>query len=311
MSPSAIAAWHSRRSNFVKRYFEEEEMVKTKAMEAGTMIHRLIEGGMMEAKCRYDETEKELRVHLTDDVDFMGYPDSHTSEAKDSVAKFVDYKSGKANHWEDKLPTDMKMRATAWLVWKETGEPDEVVGQVEYIPTTWNPEAEEVQPIEGAESEVVSYTYTASELEGFTDVIMKSIEDVNEFYEKWQESSDQFVEESDVKEYENLRAKKDEFVEDIDTKIDDVQSRIESQMKFGGITTYRGEGGTYSLRSYESYDHPDELTVHYDGEELTLKEAKKRKKGLKDAIKVAKKNYERITEPESVKESISFYRKKD
>jgi len=309
MSPSALAAWHNSRSSFVKRYFEKEEGFTSKAMEAGKAIHKLIEAGMMDAKCQYDMNEQELRVEL-ETVDFMGYPDSFTKKPEKSVARFVDYKSGKANNWEDKLPTDIKMRATAWLVWNETGKPDTVVGEVEYIPTTWNPDAKEVIPIEGAETEVMEYKYEADELEAFTDVIEKAIEDVNDFYEKWGDQSEDFISQDDVNEYESLRAEKDKINEDLDQKIGDVQERIETQMKFGGLSTYRGEGGTYSLRTYPSYEYPEELKVRFDGEEMKLREAQELQSNIKDAIKASKKNYELATEPESVKESLSFRKKR-
>jgi gas vesicle protein len=316
MSPSSLASWNNSRSSFIKNYFEKAERVTTKAMEAGTMIHRLIEGGMMEAKRKYDINEGEVRVEMEGDVemdgdvDFMGFPDSYTEEPIDGQARFVDYKSGKANNWEDKLPTDIKMRATAWLVWHMNDFPEEVVGEIEYIATTWDPAAKEVVPVEGAESEVIEYTYTKGELESFTEVIKKSVKDVNEFYEKWQDSSEDFINQDDISEYENLRSSKDKYNEEIDEEIDEVQEKIENQMKFGGISTYRGEGGTYSLREYTTYAYPEELKVNYDGEELARPEAKKMLKELKDAIKTAEKNYELASEPDTVKESISFRKKK-
>ena len=139
MSPSALDQWFRQRSAFVGSYFEEKDRVDTKAMQAGRQIHRLIEGGMIPAKCSYAINEQEIKVRVPGtDFYFMGIPDSRTESKDGNESMFVDYKSGKANEWKEKLPTDIKMKATAWLVWQEGGESAEVVkGAIEFIQTTW------------------------------------------------------------------------------------------------------------------------------------------------------------------------------
>ena len=209
MSPSALAQWLGSRGSFVRSYFAEERGPETKAMTAGTEIHALVEAGIIKAKHVYQNNEIEVKVQVPGtDYYFLGRPDSY--EIDGEVARFVDYKSGKANGWDEKLPTDIKMRATAWLVWRSLGEPKQVHGFVEFIQTTWDPEQKKVVPIDGKETEVASIVYTAKELKAFTRVITTAMDDVNAFYEKWKESTGDFVNKADVERSVELRKAIDE-----------------------------------------------------------------------------------------------------
>ena len=303
MSPSALDNWKNSKSSFVKSYFEKDKTPETASMKAGTRIHRLIEAGMIEAKHVFDKSEEEIYIPVKDEIDFMGRPDSRTSEAVDGVAYFVDYKSGKANDWKDKLPKDIKMRATAWLVWKATGEPQKVVGYIEYIATTWDPTTKEIVPIEGIPTESIEQVYTADELKDFTTVISKAIDDVNEFYEKWKESTDAFVSEKDCDRYAELQAQMDV----IELEMGEIKERIMSQMEFGGLLNHKTPIGTFYITEKKTYEYPSSLKVNYLDMGLVLDDAEE----IATCVKTAKKNYELINEPKTTSKSIGFRKAKE
>lgn len=300
MSPSAFDQWHRQRSAFVGSYFEQKERVQTKAMEAGTQIHRLIEAGLIKAKCVYDVGEEQIKVQVPGtEFYFLGIPDSHMKDG----SKFVDYKSGKANDWKEKLPTDLKMKATAWLVWMQCGQPEKIEGAIEFIQTTWDPDAKRVVPIDDKETELIEITYHAEDLKAFTKVIADTMNEVNEVYEKWQSKTDAFVSREDIERYEALHLKKAALEEEMD----DVKERIKTQMEFGGMLNFKSELGTFYITERSTYDYPETLPVKVGAEEYTLAEAEE----VESATKAAKKNYELITEPVSQSSSVGFRPKKE
>lgn len=301
MSPSALANWINSPSAFIKSYFLEEKGPETKAMSMGTKIHALIEGGMIKARHAYDTNEQELKFEVAPGTGlyFMGKPDSFEHEQVGGAAMFVDYKSGKANAWAEKLPTDVKMRATAWLVWKATGEPNYVMGYIEYIETVWNPDAHDIELVEGKETEVIKIQYTRAEMESFTDAILKAMRDVNDFYEKWLKSSGDFVNSNDIEQALRMRA----GIAALEKSLAEIEDRIASQMEFGGEETHKVEGGTYYFRKTEKFEYPPELEFLLDGSELvTLEKAERVAAG----VKAAKQNYELVNVPVEVKKTISF-----
>jgi hypothetical protein len=308
MSPSAFDQWHRQRSAFVGSYFEEKERVQTKAMEAGTQIHRLIEAGLIPAKCVYDVAEEVLKVKVPGtEFYFLGVPDSRVAPKPGAVVKFVDYKSGKANDWKDKLPTDLKMKATAWLVWMASGGaeegPEEIYGAIEFIQTTWDPENRQVVALEGKETEVIEITYTAEELKAFTQVIAETMHEVNKVYEKWLEQTDAFVNKADIEKYEALNVK----AEALKAEMDDLKDRIKDQMQFGGLLNYKSEAGTFYLTEKSTYSYPPNLKVNYLDMGLVLEDVE----AIEGATKTAKKNYELMNDPVSVSQSIGFRAKKE
>lgn len=309
MSPSALAQWLNSRGAFVRSYFAEERGPETAAMTAGTEIHALVEAGIIPAKHVYQHGEAELKVEVPGtSFYFLGRPDSyerHWSGKKEGegepadTAYFVDYKSGKANGWDEKLPADIKMRATAWLVWRATGEPDKVCGFVEFIQTTWDPDQKKVVPMEGRDTEVTSIVYTADELRAFTKVIAKAMEDVNAFYEKWKESTGDFVSNGDVTRYAELKAE----IATRETELDEVAERILGQMDFGGEENHKTPVGTFFVKTTKTYEYPAEMPFLLDGEEpYTLAKAER----VASGVSAAKANYNLTNEPSSIKRSVQF-----
>lgn len=306
MSPSAMSAWLGSRSSFIKSYFKGEKGPETKAMAFGTKVHALIEGGMLKATQVYDNNEKELRFEVEEGsgLYFFGKPDSYSGrlETEDySAAEFVDYKSGKNNGWEEKLPTDVKMLATAWLVWMATGKPDEVLGYIEFIETVWNPDAHDVEVVEGTDTVVMGRKYSRAELENFTKAILKAMGDVNKFYEKWQQSSGEFVRSSDIEDALRIREK----IAKLEEELEEVEGLIASQMEFGGEENHAIEGkrGTYYFKTTDAWDYPPELPFLLDGTEaFTLGKAER----VASGAKAVKKNYELVTEPATTKRTLAF-----
>lgn len=299
MSPSAISQWMNGRSQFIRTYFAGEKSPTTSAMRGGTEIHALIEAGLIKARHVYAYSEIEVKVQVPGtEFWFLGRPDSHSKKTTldgKKVAYFVDYKSGKANGWDEKLPTDIKMRATAWLVWMAAGQPDLVYGYIEFIQTTWDPEQKKVVPLEGKETEVTGITYTADEMEAFSKVIANTMRDVNDYYEKWKLSTGEFVNPSDVARYAQVKneiAIKEE-------ELNDIAERILIQMEFGGEEQHKTPLGTFYITEKSVYEYPADLAVTPT---MTLDAVDQ----LTAVAKAAKKNYELSNEPKEVKRSIGF-----
>jgi hypothetical protein len=297
-SPSALEAWIHNRSYFVRSYFEGEKSPETAAMAGGKKIHMLIEAGLIQAQNVYDLHEQEIRIPIGEGIEFMGIPDSREAKAKKGEIHFVDYKTGKANSWAEKLPSDVKMRATAWLVWKAAGEPAKVHGHIEFIQTTWDAAAKEVVPIEDAKSETISITYTAGELEEFGKAILKAVQEVNAFYEKWKEKTDVFINREDVARYAELKTQ----IAKLEKDVEEVADRVFQQMEFGGISSLPTDLGTVYITERKTYEYPLELDFKVGKKKYTIEEAAE----VDAAAKAAKKNYEMIAEPKETKRSIGF-----
>lgn len=298
MSPSALDSWHNSRSNFIKSYFEGIRTPDTPAMIAGKKVHTLIEAGIVPAKKVYDLHEVKIEIKIKEGYVFLGIPDSRGERMQKGVVEFVDYKTGKANAWKEKLPVDIKMRATAWLVWKATGEPKKVIGHIEYIPTEWDSVAKEVVPIADAESEIISLTYTAEELQDFTKIIVDSMDEVNEEYDKWLESTGQFINKEDLERYVELRKAKDE----LEVLLKDVGDRLMSQMEFGAKKTHQTPFGTLFITERKTYEYPKGLRINYLDMGLTIEDAE----AITMASKAAQKNYELTADPKTTSKSMGF-----
>lgn len=298
ISPSALSQWFNQRSAFVRSYFEGEKTPETASMRTGTKVHRMIEMGLIPAKCVYDKGEETLTVELGDGVKALGVPDSYTSEVVNDIASFVDYKTGKENGWKEKLPTDIKMKMTAWLVWNKTGKPTQVTGAIEYIATEWNQTEKMVVPIEGRETEVIAITYNYKELEAFTQVIIKAITEINEFYEKWLKKDASAINQKDIDAYIELKQAKDTA----EVAMKEIGQRILEQMEFGGIASHKVAGGSFYTITKKAWDYPENLPIEVAGETVTLQYAEE----VSAATKVAMKNYELATEPKTETTSIGF-----
>lgn len=307
ISPSALAAWHHQRSMFVRSYFMGEKTPETAAMKAGKRIHALIEGGFLTPKHRYPHREQELVFTLTrKNVQVLGIPDSHEADVTDGVVQFVDYKTGKENGWDaSTLASDLKMKATAWLVLHkarlEGHEPETVVGHIEFFHTEWDAETKELVVKEG-ESIVVSCAYSAAELDKFTDFIEKTIDQVNEEYPKFLASSSEFVSEEDMAAYAMLEAQK----RDIEMRQEEIRERLAEQLAFGNKRNIESPFGTFYFTERKKYEYPKTLKVNYLDMGLTLEDAE----AVAAATAAAKKAYEQETEPVSVTRSLSFKPKK-
>ena len=302
-SPSALDNWLNSKASFIKNYFAGEKGPETKAMTAGTQIHALVEAGVFKAQKVFDRNEHKLLINVNEMFKFLGVPDSYTSKTMEdenagSYAEFVDYKSGKSNGWVEKLPTDIKMKATAWLVWKDTGCPDMVFGHIEYIQTMYDPETRTVVPVEGKETEVISITYTREELEAFTKVIEREMSAVNEEYERWKSSTGEFVNQQDVERYVALRNE----IEQKEVELEEIGNRIQQQMEFGGEEHHKTSFGTFSMKCTKTYEYPMTLKINYLDMGLMLDDADQ----IAAAAKAAKKNFELVNDPVSTTRKVQF-----
>ena len=301
ISPSALDNWVNSRSQFIRSYFAGIKTPETASMKTGKQIHALIEGGLLEVKNKFSQNEETLDF-LVGEYKVLGIPDSFGSD-EDGTIMFVDYKTGKENTWDNnKLASDLKMKTTAWLIFKNAGSPSKVVGHIEYIPTRWNEATREIEPTGGESVVSASITYTAEELEAFTAVILKTIAEVNEEYPKWLESSADFVNKDDVSEYARLNAQ----VVELEVKMDEIKDRIAGQLDFGGARTAETEFGTFYFTERKTFDYPKTLKIDYLEYGLILGDAD----DIAAAAKVAKTKFETENEPKSISRSLAFKAKK-
>jgi len=310
ISPSAFATWHRQKPLFVRSYFKGEKTPETSAMKGGTKIHALIEGGFLEAKHRFALHEPELRHTVTigsgSQVQIFGKPDS-TQVACADICEFVDYKTGRENTWDDeKLSVDLKMKLTAKLVLENSRAngyvPRIVRGYIEFFYTEWS--GTEVVPIEGKESEVIYFEYTAEELDRFTDVVVKTIEEINVAYEAFLERpKESFVQGDDVIEYARL----DKQRKEIEAKQKEIKDRIGEQLSFSGEDSFEHEVGTFYTTIKKTYEYPDSLEFAIEGGAIyTVGQGEQIAAGMS----AVKKNYELEHEPKTISKSVGFRPKK-
>lgn len=298
MSPSSMEQWLRQRSAFIKTYFEGEKGPETAAMTFGTQVHALIEHGMLKVQKKWDRDEEVLKHEAGDSLFLLGKPDSFNSKVVKNTAEFVDYKTGSKSAWDDKLPTDIKMKATAWLVWMELGQPAAVIGHIEFLQTTWNEEKRELELLSD-KTEISTITYQKADLEAFTDVVINTMNEINAFYEKWKDRSTEFIDDADCRKLRELTEQRDE----IDQEINSLKESIESQMSFGGLMSHKIEGvGNFSISERKTYKYPDELEFKYGRKQFTLKDFTE----IEKVMKASKKNYELVTEPVSVSTTMRF-----
>lgn len=300
ISPSALMSWHNQRSNFIRSYFKNEKTPETSAMKAGTKIHALIEAGFIEAKNVFSVNEDTLTYNITEDILVLGKPDSYEFNSENGYAEFVDYKTGKNDGWtNEKLAVDLKMRTTAYLVWKKTNEPESVKGYLEWIGTEWN--GSEIVP--SGEGAVYEYTYSADELKNFESVILKTIDEVNAEYLKFLSVGETVLDNEDIEEYVRLENQKAE----IEEKQNAIKERVADILTIAGQKSAETPFGTFYFTDRKKYEYPDDLEFETkSGEVVSLAYAKEVALGAG----VAKKMFEAENDPVSVSKSFSFRAKK-
>lgn len=293
ISPSALDSWHHSRGQFVRSYFEGIKSPETSSMRVGKQIHAMAEGGILDVKKRYEHSEVTLTTNLEyefGDVKVLGIPDSHESKPTKGNVNFVDYKSGKDNTWDEKkLATDLKMKTTAWLVWRNAwtdgGErPKTVTGYIEYIPTRWDFTVRELVPTYEKTTVSAKYVYKSEELEAFEQVIRKTITDVNTAYDEWIESTDEFIDRDDVARYAQLTEQAKKIAEEMS----DIKDRLTIQMQTGSKKSYSSVVGTFYFTERKKWEYPEELVK------------------AKDKVAIKMKKFEQENDPVGVSSSLAF-----
>lgn len=302
ISPSAIQTWYKARSGFIRSYFKNIKTPETFAMRDGKKIHALIEGGFLLAQKWFANREKTLTIMLDSGVNVLGIPDSYQTEPTDGVLEYVDYKTGKEDNWNaEELVADLKMKATAWLVYKTAqlnGHEVKVVkGYIEFFQVKWDAEARENVPVSEG-TELYGVSYTAEELEDFTAIIVKTVNDVNTEYQQFLLGTEDFVEAYDKARYAELEEEKIK----IEAEQSAIKERIAEQMTFGLQKTLETEFGTFYFTEKKKYEYPPTLKIGYLDMGLVLEDAEK----IASALSASKKNYELEAEPISVTRSLAF-----
>ena len=311
ISPSALASWHNNKSNFIDSYFKGKETKETASMKAGTKIHGLFEGGFLNAGVQFGKKEKEIKQSFRDTgVLVFGKPDDYGS--KDGKVGFTDIKSGREVSWtREELEEDVKMRATAWLVWKEMGEPETVTGYILWVGTEWD--VKEIIPTKD-ENMVIKYVYKADELRQFEDVIAKTITDVNKAYEIFTSMDNALVDEDLCQEYaeiyNKIKAIELSQIAPLKEKLDEIKETLSDQILFSGQEGYKCEFGSFFYRSSKKYEYPQdfEFGVEIGGSVETFKVGNAEE--ISKSLSVFKKNYEKANEPVEEKKSLQFRAKK-
>lgn len=317
ISPSALATWLNSRSSFIGSYFKGKKFEGNSATEAGTKIHGLIEGGFLKAEKVFGNGEQEIMTPFRfSGVNVLGRPDDYGFyDEKKDLAVFVDYKTGKDSEWNKaELAGDIKMRATAWLVWNKLGKPEKgVIGYLEWFGTKWNDETKELVPT-NEDHAIFHCKYTADELADFEEVIEKAIKDINTTYDKLMNSDTGFIDEELIKEYAELDAKvkkfKDEYenkAEEFEGRMDEIKETIGGQLEFGGLLNHETPFGTFYFKEAKKFEYPDSLEFQTEsGNVMTLAVGEE----VSVAMSAAKKNYELTHTPDEIKKTVQFKAKK-
>lgn len=310
ISPSALQAWHNSRSMFIRSYFMGEKTPETSSMKGGTMVHKLIEMGLYPAKKVFERNENELVIALKDGINVLGKPDSFSVYPlpHNGSVEVVDYKTGKEDGWSnEKVATDLKVITTAWLVLQQARiegySPTCVNHYLEYIPTEWDEVVREIRPVADKESVLYSAVFTAEYLDEFTNFIKKTVDEINEEYPNFVNSTDEFVNMQDVLELADIETQ----AKELEARADIIKERLKGQLEMGNRKNFESPVGTVYITEKKTYEYPEDLVGKTElGEEITLFRAEE----VATAIKVAKKNYEMINEPSSVSRSVAFRLKK-
>lgn len=308
ISPSALQTWHENRPTFIRSYFKGEHGRETRAMKDGTKMHALAEGGFLSPTHSWGSREDELIVPFRDTgVNVLGKPDDYGT--KDGKAGFVDYKFGKDSDWSrEVLIGDLKMRTTAWLVWKTLGEPEEVYGYIEWFGMRWD--GRENVPT-NEDHAIFHCVYTAAEMREFEEVIAKTIAEVNEAYERFQNAADALINETLTREYAELDAQvkgiEENQIAPLKERMDAIKDTIAEQMEFGDVASHEAEGGTFYWRTSKTYEYPDVLEFQTEsGKVMTFAEGEQ----VKLAMGAVKKQYELSHDPVKVTKSLLYKPKK-
>lgn len=259
---------------------------------------------------KYGHREYELKVPFKETgVLVFGKPDDFGMKDENTAA-FVDYKFGKDSDWSrEVLAADLKMRTTAWLVWVEMGRPSNgAIGYIEWFGMRWDG-AENVPTNE--DHAVFHCHYTAEELARFELVIGKTIEEVNEAYERFLNSKDAFVSEELTREYAELDAQVKQIEESqiagIKARMEEIKATISEQMEFGDMPSHEAESGTFYWRTNKTYDYPSTLQFQTEhGGVMTLAVGEE----VIAAVGAAKKHFELSHDPVKVTKSLSYRAKK-
>ena len=309
ISPSAFNTFHNNTSSFIANYFDNAEKVTSKAMEGGTTIHGLIEGGFIKVDMQFEHNEAELTQPFRDTgVNVFGKPDSYGMD--NGVAKFVDYKSGRDHSWtRESLNDDLKMELTAWLVWKELGEPEKVEGYIYWIGTEWNAESKEVIASDD-EYAIVKCVYTADRLTALEDVIETTINKVNEMYEKHGKEQPE-INEDILKAYisleQQIKSVEEKTIKPLKEKQEELKEQILAFLMFNGGANISKDYGTFYNQPSKKWKHPDTLTFTLEnGETHNVEYALE----VANALKSAQKKFELTADPIYERPSLRFRAKK-
>lgn len=306
ISPSALSTWYGAKQSFIKSYFEGEHFKGNSATDFGKVVHGLIEGGLFPAKKVFDQSEVQIIIPLENGVNALGTPDSFTLVPTDDTIQVVDYKTGKEDGWSaTEIAGDLKVKFTCWLALQASREagfnPLFVKFYIESFQTFWNPRKKKLELMPNDESELYEFQYTAVELDAFTLVINKTVNDVNEAYTKWKESTDEFVDKESVKEFGEVQKQ----ITELEARAEVLKERIGEQMTFGNKDNFSTDVGTFYFTTKEKWSYPPEMPIGY--EQFTLKTFE----DIGACVKSAKLTFETENKPVSSSKSLGFRAKKE
>lgn len=302
VSPSALSSWFTSKSGFIKSYFMGIKTPETLAMKAGTRIHKLIEIGAITPLRKFDRDENELS-HEFGFVKLFGKPDSFTLDT-DGIcpSEFVDYKTGQNETWDaHTLKSDIKMLATAYLVWVHNSRPKEVTGHIEWIETVYDKEQKDIVPT-GRPHELYTVVYEVHDFNKFESLLQKTVAEINAEYEKFLSSEEVPIDPDLIEEFQSLEAQS--IV--IEARKEEIKNGIAEQMKIANKRSLPLEIGTFSISEKKKYEYPNSLRVNYGTYGLVLEDVEE----INKALKAVKKIWERENEPVEVTTSVSFRAKK-
>lgn len=261
ISWSQLNLWETSRSQYIKRYFENESMFETKELKFGKNFSEIVEeqnffGASEKEKAIFsrltvhNKTEVELNANI-DGINLIGFLD--TAEVKaDKVLKFREYKTGKVE-WTNKRATQHgQLYFYSLMVRENTGKLPESV----YL--DWIPTQENENRIEFTGS-IKSFRVKVTEknVQLMKERIKKVASEISEAFERWKQQKKENINEKLLKDYWKLQMKSDE----LKAKTEELKVQIQINFEDSLVDNYQTDFGSFYFTKRKKYEYSEKVKI--------------------------------------------------
>ncbi len=246
LSKSQKYLWENSKSQYRKRYYENQKLFVTKEMNFGT-----------EFEANLLQTQTEIKVDC-DGVTLFGIMDFF-SEGKKEVR---DDKTGKKEWTQERVENSEDLKFYSLAVYLK-------YGWIPKFKLDWYETAEENgEIVYTGRKESFGAQMTKEEVLAYKEEILAVAKEISEDYIRWQEQSKEKVNTSLFDQYSDLLQQK----ADLDEKISETKALISEDLKMNGVRDFKTENiSCYYQSGRKKWTYSKKLTE----QEKALKEAKK------------------------------------